>query len=81
MEKSVEASLETYKLAIPSLEDLARYSDNAKFDEYLTTVKAFDVPRIVYRKPELKSFNKEKIGRLKKVKNLSFILVVMQVIK
>lgn len=58
--KNIEDAYNIYKSAIPSFDDLARYGDKAKFDDFITTVQAFDVPRPIIKKPQLKSFKKEK---------------------
>ncbi|APJ02892.1 hypothetical protein [Silvanigrella aquatica] len=49
--KKIEDAYHVYQSAIPSYTDLIRYGDTAKFDDFITTVKAFDVPRPIIKKP------------------------------
>ncbi|KAB8029815.1 hypothetical protein [Fluviispira multicolorata] len=72
--KNIETALDAYKVAIPSLEDLAKYGNNIKFDDFITTVKAFDVPRPVLKKAELKNLNKEKNWSFEKGQKSKFYI-------
>ncbi len=72
--KNINAALDAYKVAIPSLEDLAKYGNDAKFDEFISNVKAFDVPRPELKKVELKSFNKVKNWSFEKGEKSKFFI-------
>ena len=72
--KHIEDTYNIYKSAIPSFDDLARYGNTEKFDDYITTVKAFDVPRAIIKKPQLGSFRKEKNWSFEKGEKSKFYI-------
>jgi hypothetical protein len=72
--KNIENIYNVYKSAIPSFDDLSRYGDNSKFDDFITTVQAFDVPRAIIKKPQLRSFQKEKNWSFEKGQKSKFYI-------